>query len=191
MRRAPSPGRPERAPGCFELANRGTLLLDEIAEMPVSLQPKLLRVIEDRRVRRVGGSHEFSVDVRVIAATNKDPWTAVEDGRLREDLYYRLNVFTIALPALRDRKGDIPLLTQYFIRDFNRKHNTRVEGMREEALELLKAYPWPGNVRELKNIMERAVILARTSWIERQSSAGVYPESPGRFRRQESSCRWG
>jgi DNA-binding NtrC family response regulator len=153
--------------GCFELANRGTLLLDEIAEMPMAMQPKLLRVIEDRRVRRVGGSHEFSVDVRVIAATNKDPWTAVENGSLREDLYYRLNVFTIALPSLRDRKGDIPLLTQYFIRDFNRKHNTQVEGMREEALELLKAYPWPGNVRELKNIMERAVILTHTNWIER------------------------
>jgi DNA-binding NtrC family response regulator len=153
--------------GCFELANRGTLLLDEIAEMPMPLQPKLLRVIEDRRVRRLGGSHEFSVDVRVIAATNQDPWNAVENGRLREDLYYRLNVFTIALPALRDRKGDIPLLTQYFIRDFNRKHNTQVEGMREEAVELLKAYPWPGNVRELKNIMERAVILTRTHWIEK------------------------
>jgi transcriptional regulator with PAS, ATPase and Fis domain len=107
------------------------------------------------------------VDVRVIAATNKDPWTAVESGHLREDLYYRLNVFTIALPSLRDRKGDIPLLTQYFIRDFNRKHNTQVEGMREEALELLKAYPWPGNVRELKNVMERAVILTHTHWIER------------------------
>ena len=153
-------------PGCFELANRGTLLLDEIAEMPVSLQPKLLRVIEDRRVRRLGGSHEFTVDVRVIAATNRDPWTAVEEGRLREDLYYRLNVFTVALPALRDRKSDIPLMTQHFIRECNRKHNTRVEGVREEALELLKDYQWPGNVRELRNVMERAVILARNSWIE-------------------------
>jgi DNA-binding NtrC family response regulator len=152
--------------GCFELANRGTLFLDEIAEMPHPLQPKLLRVIEDRRVRRVGGSHEFSVDVRVIAATNKDPWAAVESGRLREDLYYRLNVFTISLPLLSERKGDIPLLAQHFIREFNRKHNTQVEGLRENALELLKGYPWPGNVRELKNIMERAVILARGSWIE-------------------------
>ncbi|MBZ5498394.1 MAG: sigma-54 dependent transcriptional regulator [Acidobacteriia bacterium] len=152
--------------GCFELANRGTLFLDEIAEMPLALQPKLLRVIEDRRVRRVGGSHEFSVDVRVIAATNKHPWAAVEGGRLREDLYYRLNVFTIALPQLRERKGDIALLAHYFMREFNRKHDTRVEGLREEAVELLKAYPWPGNVRELKNVMERAVILARGKWIE-------------------------
>jgi len=140
--------------------------MDEIAEMPLGLQPKLLRVIEDRRVRRVGGSHEFAVDVRVIAATNKDPAAAVANGQLREDLYYRLNVFTIALPLLRDRKGDIPLLTQHFVREFNRKHNTRVEGLREAALELLKAYPWPGNVRELRNVMERAVILARGDWIE-------------------------
>jgi len=154
--------------GCFEQANRGTLFLDEIAEMPLSLQPKLLRVIEDRKVRRLGGSSEFQVDVRVIAATNQNPWAAVENGRMREDLYYRLNVFTIALPLLRDRKGDIPLLCQYFVREFNRKHNTRVEGMREEALELLKQYPWPGNVRELRNVMERAIILARGSWIEKQ-----------------------
>ncbi len=154
-------------PGCFELANRGTLFLDEIAEMPMAMQPKLLRVIEDRRVRRIGSSHEFSVDVRVLAATNKDPRDAVENGMMREDLYYRLNVFTIPLPALRERKADIPLLAQHFIREANRKHNTQVEGMREEALELLKAYPWPGNVRELKNIMERAVILARGPWIEK------------------------
>lgn len=153
-------------PGCFELANHGTLFLDEIAEMPISLQPKLLRVIEDRRVRRLGGSHEFSVDVRVIAATNRDPRTAVESGRLREDLFYRLNVFTIVLPSLRERKADIPLLTQHFIREFNRKHGTRVEGLRDEALDLLRAYPWPGNVRELRNILERAVILARGEWIE-------------------------
>jgi len=152
--------------GCFELANRGTLFLDEIAEMPIVLQPKLLRVIEDRRVRRVGGSHEFSVDVRVVAATNRDPMAAVGEGRLREDLYYRLNVFTVALPALRDRRSDIPLLAQYFIRNYNRKHNTHVEGLREEAMDLLKSYPWPGNVRELNNVMERAVILARNNWIE-------------------------
>ncbi len=152
--------------GCFELANRGTLFMDEIAEMPLGLQPKLLRVIEDRKVRRIGGPHEFSVDVRVIAATNKDPRNAVEIGRLREDLYYRLNVFTILLPTLRERKGDIPLLAQHFIREFNQKHGTHVEGLREETLELLKAYPWPGNVRELRNVMERAVILARGDWIE-------------------------
>jgi len=152
--------------GCFELANKGTLFLDEIAEMPLALQPKLLRVLEDSRVRRVGGSQEFQVDVRVLAATNRDPRSAVESGRLREDLFYRLNVFTVALPPLRERKGDIALLAQSFIRDFNRKHNANVDGLRDETLELMKTYAWPGNVRELKNIMERAVILARGNWIE-------------------------
>jgi DNA-binding NtrC family response regulator len=166
--------------GCFELANRGTLFLDEIAEMPIALQPKLLRVIEDGRVRRVGGSHEFSVDVRVIAATNRSPKSAVETGRLREDLFYRLNVFTIELPTLAERKGDIPLLAQHFIREFNRKHGTQVEGPREDALEFLKAYPWPGNVRELRNVMERAVILARGEWIERSHlPAYVVTPTPG------------
>jgi DNA-binding NtrC family response regulator len=152
--------------GCFELANRGTLFLDEIAEMPMSLQPKLLRVIEDRRVRRLGGGQEFGVDVRVLAATNQEPRGAVEAGRLREDLFYRLNVFTVALPPLRDRKSDIALLALNFIREFNRKHGCRVEAMRDETLELLKNYSWPGNVRELRNVMERAVILAKGNWIE-------------------------
>jgi transcriptional regulator with PAS, ATPase and Fis domain len=153
--------------GCFELANRGTLFLDEIAEMPVGLQPKLLRVIEDRRVRRLGGSQEVFVDVRVVAATNQSPQGAVERGTLREDLYYRLNVFAVALPPLRERKGDVPLLAHQFILEFNNKHGTRVEGVREEALELLRAYPWPGNVRELRNVIERAVILAKGDWVER------------------------
>ncbi|MBP1624621.1 MAG: two component, sigma54 specific, transcriptional regulator, Fis family [Acidobacteria bacterium] len=152
--------------GRFELANRGTLFLDEIAEMPLALQPKLLRVLEDRRVRRVGGSQEFQVDVRVLAATNKEPRNAVESGKLREDWFYRLNVFTVALPPLRVRKSDIPLLAQAFIQEFNAKHNQHVESCRIEALELLKAYSWPGNVRELRNIMERAVILAKGPWIE-------------------------
>jgi DNA-binding NtrC family response regulator len=152
--------------GCFELANRGTLFLDEIAEMPLALQPKLLRVLEDGRVRRIGGKQEFSFDVRVIAATNREPRTAVDNGNLREDLYYRLNVFTVALPPLRERRADIPLLAQHFIQDFNRKHNTRVQTLRDEALEMLKGYAWPGNVRELRNVMERAVILARGEWIE-------------------------
>jgi DNA-binding NtrC family response regulator len=152
--------------GCFEMANRGTLFLDEIAEMPLALQPKLLRVLEDSRVRRVGGSQEFRVDVRVLAATNKEPRHAVESGKLREDLFYRLNVFTVALPPLRERKSDISLLVQACIREFNAKHNAQVESCRLEALELLKAYSWPGNVRELRNIIERAMILTRGPWIE-------------------------
>jgi DNA-binding NtrC family response regulator len=164
--------------GCFELANRGTLFLDEIAEMPLSLQPKLLRVLEDRRVRRIGASHEFAVDVRVIAATNKDPASAVENGQLREDLFYRLNVFTIPLPSLRERKGDIPLLAHHFVREFNLKHGARIEGLRDEVVELLKNYSWPGNVRELRNVMERAVILARSHWIE-SSHLPAYIVKPG------------
>jgi DNA-binding NtrC family response regulator len=164
--------------GCFELANRGTLFLDEIAEMPLNLQPKLLRVLEDGKVRRLGGRQEFSFDVRVLAATNQEPRNALESGNLREDLYYRLNVFTVALPSLRERKADIQLLAQHFIVEFNRKHNARVNGPREEALELLKNYSWPGNVRELRNVMERAVILARGDWIE-PSHLPPYILNPG------------
>ena len=152
--------------GCFELANHGTLFLDEIAEMPLALQPKLLRVLEDRKVRRLGGSREFSLDVRVLAATNLEPHEAVEKGKLREDLFYRLNVFTLTLPPLRERKSDIPLLTQALIHRANHKHNTHVEACRDETLELLRSYTFPGNVRELNNIVERAVILARGAWIE-------------------------
>lgn len=153
-------------PGCFELANGGTLFLDEIAEMPAPLQPKLLRILEDGRARRLGGSAEISFDVRVLAATNRPPASAVKDGRLREDLFYRLNVFELAVPPLRERPDDLPLLAQHFVREFNRKHETQVEGMREAAHELLEAHPWRGNVRELRNMIERAVIVARSGWIE-------------------------
>ncbi|MGH9786714.1 MAG: sigma-54-dependent transcriptional regulator [Terriglobia bacterium] len=153
-------------PGCFELAHRGTLLLDEIAEMPIALQPKLLRVLEDGRVRRVGGRQEFAFDVRVLAATNRDPREAVQKGHLREDLYYRMNVFTVTLPPLRERKEDIPLLVQHFLQEFNAKHKVAVVALRPEALELLRQCSWPGNVRELRNVMERAVILAKGEWIE-------------------------
>ncbi|MDR0843153.1 MAG: sigma-54 dependent transcriptional regulator [Acidobacteriota bacterium] len=152
--------------GCFELANHGTLFLDEIAEMPLVLQPKLLRVLEDRKVRRLGGSREFSLDVRVLAATNVEPRRAIESGKLREDLFYRLNVFTLALPPLRERGSDIPLLVQALIRRANVKHGAHVEACRAEALELLKSYAFPGNVRELNNIVERAVILSGGAWIE-------------------------
>jgi DNA-binding NtrC family response regulator len=153
-------------PGCFELANEGTLFLDEIAEMPVQLQSRLLRVLQDGRLRRVGGQQELFFDVRIIAATNQNPAQAIKEGKLREDLYYRLNVFAIRLPALRERKPDIHLLAQYFIQEFNQKHQTQVEAVRESAIEALRQYPWPGNVRELRNVVERAVILAQKDWIE-------------------------
>ena len=153
-------------PGCFELAHHGTLLLDEIAEMPLALQPKLLRVLEDGRVRRLGGSQEFSFDVRVLAATNRDPREAVDKGLLREDLYYRLNIFHVVLPPLRERREDLPALIQNFLTEMNAKHGTSVVALRPEALERLQAYRWPGNVRELKNVIERAVILAKGEWVE-------------------------
>jgi len=152
--------------GCFELADGGTLFLDEIAEMPIELQPKLLRVLDEARFRRVGGRKEITVDTRVLSATNIPPRTAVRDGRLREDLYYRLNVFTLHLPPLREREGDIPLLAQHFLEASRTKHGSRAQALREEALELLEEYSWPGNVRELRNVMERAAILAEGEWIE-------------------------
>ena len=164
--------------GCFELANHGTLFLDEIAEMPPALQPKLLRVLEDRRVRRIGGVRELDFDVRVLAATNREPRGAVESGKLREDLFYRLNVFTLTLPPLRARKGDIPLLVQSFIQHANVKHNSNVQACRTETLDLLKSYSWPGNVRELKNIIERAAILAGGAWIETSHLPAYIHDAP-------------
>ena len=153
-------------PGCFEQANGGTLFLDEIAEMPVSLQPKLLRVLNDGRVRRLGGRQEFRFDVRVIAATNQDPVRSIEEGRFREDLYYRLAVFTITLPPLRERKSYIPIIAQHFVEEFRGRHNAVVEGIRESAMHCLRNYSWPGNVRELRNVIERAVVLADGPWLE-------------------------
>jgi len=150
----------ERRLGCFELANGGTLLLDEIGDMPLATQAKLLRVLEDSRVRRLGGRDELRVDVRVIASTNKNLEDALKKGLFREDLYYRLNVFPITLPPLRDRREDIPELCGALLADLNRKHSCRVTDVAQEALDLLAAYTWPGNVRELRNVLERAVILA-------------------------------
>ena len=152
--------------GVFEQANGGTLLIDEIAEMPMALQPKLLRVLADGKVRRLGGSFEFEFDVRVLAATNRDPFKAIEEGKLREDLYYRLNVVPIALPPLRARGEDVPLLVQHFVKEFNSKHQLNIEGTTDEAMTMLKGYSWPGNVRELRNVIERSVVLAKSDWIE-------------------------
>jgi DNA-binding NtrC family response regulator len=152
--------------GCFELADGGTLLLDEIGEMPMELQPKLLRLLDEARFRRVGGKREITVNVRTISATNQDPREAVQEGTLREDLYYRLNVVTLRLPPLRHRTGDIGLMAQYYLDVFRRKHQSEARALREETLDALERYRWPGNVRELKNVMERAVILARGEWTE-------------------------
>lgn len=152
--------------GSFELADRGVLLLDEIAEMPVNLQPRFLRILEEGCARRVGGSRDIEFDVRVVAATNRPIDDAIRRGLLREDLYYRLAVFEVRLPELKDRHGDIPLLVQAFIREFNQKHGTSVAGVRDETMALLENYRWPGNVRELRNAIERATIVARDGWIE-------------------------
>ena len=164
-------------PGVFEQANGGTLLIDEIAEMPMSLQPKLLRVLADGRVRRLGGHYEFEFDVRVLASTNRDPFEAIEEGRLREDLYYRLNVVPLLLPPLRSRAEDIPLLVQHFINEFNVKHRLQIIGVNDEAMTMLRAYPWPGNVRELRNVTERSVVLAKGDWIE-ESALPPYVRNP-------------
>jgi transcriptional regulator with PAS, ATPase and Fis domain len=136
------------------------LLLDEIGEMPVGTQAKLLRVLEDSCVRRLGGKTEMAVDVRVVASTNKVLEDALRKGELREDLYYRLNVFQITLPPLRERDGDLPLLTETLIEMLNRKHETRVVDVHRDVVEQFAQYTWPGNVRELRNVLERAVILA-------------------------------
>jgi DNA-binding NtrC family response regulator len=153
-------------PGVFEMADGGTLFLDEIGEMPIALQPKLLRVLEEGRARRLGGSRDIRFDVRVVAATNRSPSEAIRAGRLREDLYYRLAVFELLLPPLRERLEDIGLLAHHFAREFTRKHKLSVDGLGESARELLEAHAWPGNVRELRNVVERSAIVARSGWIE-------------------------
>jgi DNA-binding NtrC family response regulator len=153
-------GASERRAGCFEVAQHGTLLLDEIGEMPMQTQAKLLRILEDSKVRRLGGKTEFEVDVRVVAATNKVPEEAVRGGHLREDLYYRLNVFHIHLPPLRERKEDIQSIAEALLSDLNRKHECRVAEISQPVIESLQRHQWPGNVRELRNVLERAVILA-------------------------------
>jgi DNA-binding NtrC family response regulator len=152
-------GATERRAGCFEIAQHGTILLDEIGEMPMGTQAKLLRILEDSKVRRLGGKTEFEVDVRVVAATNKVPDEAVKGGHLREDLFYRLNVFHIHLPPLRERKEDIASIAEALIGDLNRKHEARVTGFSGEVMEVFAIYGWPGNIRELRNVLERAVIL--------------------------------
>src|SRR5215207_7569756 len=167
-------GAAARRLGCFELANGGTLLLDEISEMPVSLQAKLLRVLEDRTIRRLGGSQELAVDVRVLAATNRDPQGAVRAGSFREDLLYRLDVITVELPPLRKRKEDIPLLAQHLVAQLAERHVRPARLLSPAAVEALQSHSWPGNVRELRNVIERAVIICSSEVIERHHLA-PYP----------------
>jgi len=171
-------GADRRRPGQFEYANRGTIYLDEIAELPLLLQPKLLHVLQDRAFTRVGGHTRFTVDVRIIAATNRDLELALQRGDFREDLYYRLNVMDITIPPLRERKEEIPILAARFLESFNKQYG-KTKTLSRQMLERLNEYDWPGNVRELENVMRRVVVLrnadqafdprpaARTASIER------------------------
>lgn len=156
----------ERRTGCFELAEGGTLLLDEIGEMPVATQAKLLRVLEDRKLRRLGSKVETTVDVRVLAATNKLPEEAVAKGELRNDLYYRLNVFNIHMPLLREHKEDLQELAQSLLSEMSQKHGRKVATISDAVLHAFQNYSWPGNVRELRNTLERAVIVCEGPVIE-------------------------
>jgi DNA-binding NtrC family response regulator len=171
-------GASDRREGCFELSDRGTLFLDEIAEMTPATQVKLLRVLQERKFRRLGGRNEQSVDVRVIAATNVNPADAVKNGKLREDLYYRLNVFAMELPPLRSRKEDLALLVQSFLAEFNQRNNKNVSALDPAAMRILEQYNWPGNVRELRNVIERAVILAQGEFIDAKHLPPLVTESP-------------
>jgi transcriptional regulator with PAS, ATPase and Fis domain len=175
-------GAMERSAGCFEQAHGGTLLLDEIGEMPLAMQPKLLRVIEDLRVRRLGGKHEIAVDVRVLAATSRELGT-----HLREELYYRLSVFQIIVPPLREHKEDIAPIAEVMLQHLNKKHGTRITGVDAEVLDLFHRYDWPGNVRELRNILERAAIMASEGLIRLTDlSSSALGAIPGPYMRPSS-----
>jgi two-component system response regulator HydG len=174
-----------RKEGRFELADGGTLFLDEVADLSSVTQPKILRVLQEGEFERVGGTRTLRVDVRIVTATNQDLATLVREKRFREDLYYRLNVITITAPALRERREDIAVLAQHFLRVYAAKNNRKLEGFSEEALRRLEAYSWPGNVRELENVVERAVVLARGASVELadlpESVAGATPLPEGVF----------
>jgi len=176
-------GAERRRDGRFQMADKGTIFLDEIGEISMTMQVKLLRAIQEREVQRVGGDHAIKVDVRILAATNRDLMHEMELGRFRQDLYYRLNVVTLSLPPLRDRVEDIPLLATHFLKKFASKNGKQVKGFTPEAMDRLLKYPWPGNVRELENGVERAVVLLAGEYIREQdlpsaialSGAGASP----------------
>ncbi len=179
-------GAASRRAGCFELAEGGTLLLDEIAEMPAMLQSKLLRVIEERAVRRLGSNKEIEVDVRLLAATNQDPEVAIHKGTLREDLLYRLNVVRLNLPSLKERKEDLPLLAQYLVTKLAEKHRRPARFLSPAALTVLQYHAWPGNVRELRNVIERAVVICSGEQIERHHFAPYPIDQRERLRNEDT-----
>jgi DNA-binding NtrC family response regulator len=169
-------GATERREGRFELANGGTILLDEISEIPIRLQAKLLRVLQEREFERVGGTHTVKVDVRVLATTNRNLKKAVAAGEFREDLFYRLNVFPLHVPPLRERAEDIPMLAEHFLQRFQRRHGLKIPGFSKEAMERILRHDWPGNVRELQNSVERAVILTENGTAIQSSSLALIPQ---------------
>ena len=152
--------------GRFELANKGTLFLDEVGDIPLELQPKLLRALQEHEFERLGGTRTIKVDVRLLAATNRDLAQMIGERQFRTDLYYRLSVFPISVPPLRERTDDIPKLARYFTQKYSRLMNKRVENIPSDAMEALVRYAWPGNIRELENLIERAVILSRGATLE-------------------------
>ncbi|MCI0471791.1 MAG: sigma-54 dependent transcriptional regulator [Candidatus Aminicenantes bacterium] len=167
--------------GLFEVAHKGTLFLDEIGDMSQKMQVKLLRAIQERKIRRVGGNDEIEVDVRIISATNKDLAEEMKNGNFRSDLFYRLNVISIRVPTLRERRDDIILLLQYFLKIYNRRFNKNIEGIDKEALEVFLNYSWPGNIRELENFVERAVALEKDKYIGiRSLPAELFHAAPGK-----------
>lgn len=163
----------QRKPGKFELADKGTIFLDEVGELPITIQAKLLRVLQTKEVEPLGGLKPIKVDVRIVAATNKKLEELLRRGLLREDLYYRLNVVRIFIPPLRERKEDIPLLIDHFIRKFSNRHKKQLKGITKEARDMLIKYDYPGNVRELENIIERAIVLCRGEYITKEDLVGV------------------
>ena len=181
-------GANERRAGRFEMSDGGTLVLDEVSEIDASVQVKILRVLEERRFERVGGSTPIDVDVRLVAATNKDLRAMVAEGKFREDLFFRLYVVVITLPPLRERAGDIPLLAQHFINVYAKDNGKAIEGLTPDAMDVLTSYTWPGNVRELRNTIERMVVMARGSRLTvrdlppqvRESALANTPSAPGR-----------
>jgi formate hydrogenlyase transcriptional activator len=186
----------QRRPGRFELAEGGTLFLDEVGDLPAETQIALLRVLQEREFERVGGTEVLRADVRVIAATNRDLQRAIADGAFRSDLYYRLNVFPIQLPPLRDRKEDVPLLVNYFVDRYAKRAGKKIKHIQKKTLEMLQEYSWPGNVRELQNVIERSLIIAETnefsidkSWVanEPQSSTAATARKSNERQRIEAA----
>ena len=165
--------------GRFQAADRGTLFLDEIGDLPLELQPKLLRALQEKQIERLGGGHTFQVDVRVIAATNQNLWGMVQEKKFRADLYYRLNVFPIRLPPLRERGDDIPLLIEHFVEKFARRQGKSIERIPDNVMAALTRYSWPGNIRELQNVIERAVIMTTGAELRAPIAELTRPELQG------------